>query len=89
MNDHDRRVFKRALWLESGPVAKSVWPILAIILPLIFDLVMAWLDSRVRSADSTDDPTAELRRITAGHYAPWRARAAWENAEADVRRNRA
>lgn len=83
-DDRDYRVFKRAAWLMASLPAKSVWPVILAFLPVIYEIIKAWLESR---ANASDDPGLAMREIAAGTSA--RARRAWEQAEYDVRAGRA
>ena len=85
MSDPGYRVFRRATWLSIPPVRRiAVWPILLVVLPILWELVKAFVASRVHSADASPDPASALRSLAASLPAESWARRAWDRAEADV-----
>lgn len=89
MNDHGYRVFRRAVWLGGGLKARSVWPILLVVLPLIWELVKAFMASRAaRLHGSPEDVAMAVRDLSAELEVPGWARRAWTQAEWDVSEGR-
>lgn len=89
-SDTGYRVFKRAVWLglvdRRGRLsAASLWPILAIVLPILWEIVKAYFASRAARIHGSPEDIAEAVRELSTSLPPeaW-ARRAWAQAEADV-----
>lgn len=69
MSERDYLVFRRAAWYAIPPVRRvAAWPILLVVLPILFDLLMAWLRSREERYGMLD--AVEGIRSYAAHVDP-------------------
>lgn len=82
MTERDYLVFRRAAWYAIPPVRRvAAWPILLAVLPIIFDLLMAWLRSRDQRYGTID--AVEAIRSYAAEVDP-RLERCLEWAEAEI-----
>lgn len=61
VTDRDYQVFKLAVWYTTPPVRRAIWPVLVTLLPIIWKIVLAWLESRDAQNSGTLDTIGQIR----------------------------
>jgi hypothetical protein len=84
-SDRDFRVFCRAARLMRPAIAAPFWLVIArYVLPVLWELIKAWLESRAMEADRTDDPGRKLRAMVSSMPAESEYLRAWRQAERET-----